>query len=89
MDEYRVIVILQGKMTATVCQTQGHIIVHEHVVSLLLTLTGLASLAVSHVVENVLHSAAVGQVTLSDFTVGLFSPLALVCMKQEYQLLLD
>lgn len=60
-----------------------------HAASLLLTLTGLASLTVSHVVEDILHSAAVGQVALPDFTVGLLPPLALVCMKQEYQLLLD
>lgn len=57
--------------------------------SLLLTLTGLAGLAVSHVVQDILHSAAVGQIALPDFTIGLFPPLALVCMKQEYQLLLD
>lgn len=61
----------------------------EHAASLLLTLTGLASLAVSHVVEDVLHCAAVRQVALPNLAVCLLPPLALVCMKQEYQLLLD
>lgn len=63
--------------------------VQEHAASLPLTLTGFASLAVSHVVEDVLHSATVGQVALPDFTIGLLPPLALVCMEQEDQLLLD
>lgn len=56
---------------------------------LLLTLARFASLAVCHVVEDVLHSAAVRKGTGPHLTVGLLSPLALVCMKQQDQLLLD
>ena len=43
----------------------------------------------SHVVEHVLHGAAVGQVALPHFPVGLLPPLALVRMEQEDQLLLN
>lgn len=43
----------------------------------------------SHVVEHVLHGAAVGQVALPHLPVGLLPPLALVRMEQEDQLLLD
>lgn len=35
----------------------------------------------SHVVEYILHGAAVRQVALSHFTVGLLPPLALVSME--------
>ena len=54
-----------------------------------LTLAGLAGLAVGHVVEDVLHGAAVGQIARAHLAVGLFSPLALVRVQQEHQLLLD
>jgi len=54
-----------------------------------LTLAGLASLAVGHVVEDVLHGAAVRQGAGSHLPVGLLPPLALVCVKQQDQLLLD
>jgi len=54
-----------------------------------LTLAGLAGLAVRHVVEDVLHGAAVGQVALPHLPVGLLPPLALVRVEQEHQLLLD
>lgn len=57
--------------------------------SLKLTLTGLASLAVSHVVEDILHRATVRQVALPYFSVGLLPSLTFVCMEQEHQLLLD
>lgn len=43
----------------------------------------------SHVVEHVLHGAAVGQVALPHFTVGLLPPLALMRVEQEDQLLLN
>lgn len=43
----------------------------------------------SHVVEHVLHGAAVGQVALPHFPVGLLPPLAFVCVEQEDQLLLN
>ena len=54
-----------------------------------LTLAGLAGLAVGHVVQHVLHGAAVGKVALPHLAVRLLSPLALVGMEQEHQLLLD
>lgn len=54
-----------------------------------LTLAGFASLAMSHVVEHVLHGAAVGQVAVSHLPVGLLPPLALVRVEQEDQLLLN
>lgn len=54
-----------------------------------LTLAGLAGLAMSHVVKHILHGAAVGQVAVAHFSVGLLPPLALVRMEQEDQLLLD
>lgn len=54
-----------------------------------LTLTGLAGLAVGHVVEDVLHGPAVGQGTGAHLAIGLLTPLALVCMEQQDQLLLD
>lgn len=54
-----------------------------------LTLAGLAGLAVGHVVENVLHGAAVGQRALPHLSVGLLPPLALMCMEQQDQLLLN
>ena len=43
----------------------------------------------SHVVEHVLHGAAMGQVALPHFPVGLLPALALVRVEQEDQLLLD
>lgn len=43
----------------------------------------------SHVVEHILHGAAVRQVALPNLAVGLLSPLALVCVEQEDQLLLN
>lgn len=55
----------------------------------LLTLTRFASLAVGHVIEDIFHGATVGQVALPNFAVGLLPPLALVCVKKEYQLLLN
>lgn len=55
----------------------------------LLTLTGFASLAVSHVVEHIFHGATVGQVALPNFAVGLLPPLALVRVEEENQLLLN
>ena len=54
-----------------------------------LTLAGFASLAVGHVVEDVLHGAAVGQVARAHLAVGLLAPLALVRVQQEHQLLLN
>ena len=54
-----------------------------------LTLAGLAGLAVGHVVEDVLHGAAVGQGAGLQLPVGLLPSLALVCVKQQDQLLLD
>lgn len=54
-----------------------------------LTLAGLASLTVSHVVEHVLHGAAVRQVALPHLPVGLLPPLALVRVKQQDELLLN
>lgn len=54
-----------------------------------LTLAGLASLAVGHVVEDVLHCAAVRKSTRPHLTVSLLPALALVCVKQQDQLLLD
>lgn len=53
-----------------------------------LTLARFASLAVRHVVEDVLHGATVGQVTLPYFPTGLLPPLALMGMEQKHQLLL-
>lgn len=52
-------------------------------------MAGLASLAVGHVVEDVLHGAAVGQSAGPHLPVGLIPPLALVCVKQQDQLLLN
>lgn len=52
------------------------------------TLARLASLAVRHVVKDVLHGTTVGQVTLPYLPVGLLSPLALVGVEQKHQLLL-
>lgn len=43
----------------------------------------------SHVVEHILHGAAVGQVALPHLPVGLLPPLALVRVEQEDELLLD
>lgn len=40
-------------------------------------------------VEYVLHSAAVREGTGPHLSIGLLSSLALVCMEQQYQLLLD
>lgn len=54
-----------------------------------LTLTILASLAMSHVIEDVLHGAAMRQVALSDLAVGLLASLTFVSVKQENELLLD
>lgn len=54
-----------------------------------LTLARLAGLAMCHVVEDILHSAAVRKGTGPHLPVGLLSPLALVCVKQQDQLLLD
>lgn len=44
----------------------------------LLTLARFASLAVCHVVEDILHGTAMREVALSHLTIGLFSPLTLV-----------
>lgn len=55
----------------------------------LLTLAGLASLAMCHVVEDVLHCAAVGEVALAHFPVGLLAPLTLVGMQEKNKLLLN
>ena len=52
-------------------------------------LTGLPSLAVRHVVEDILHGSAVWQRTGSRLSVGLLTPLTFVGMKQQNQLLLD
>lgn len=71
----------ERSLVAAVCT---HACWHER-----LTLTGLAGLAVGHVVENVLHGPAVGQGTGPHLAVGLFAPLALVRMEQQDQLLLD
>lgn len=57
--------------------------------SVSLTLAGLASLAVGHVVEDVLHGTAVGQSAGPHLPIGLLPPLALVCMEQQDQLLLN
>lgn len=57
--------------------------------SLSLTVAGFASLAVGHMVEYVLHGAAVGQGAGPHLPVGLLPPLALVCMQQQDQLLLN
>lgn len=54
-----------------------------------LTLAGLASLAVGHVVEYVLHGAAVGQSAGPDLPICLLPPLALMCVEQQDQLLLN
>lgn len=54
-----------------------------------LTLAGLASLAMSHVVQHVLHGATVGQVARPHLPIGLFPPLTLVRVEQEDELLLD
>lgn len=54
-----------------------------------LTLTGLAGLAVGHVVEDVFHGPAVGEGTRPHLAVGLLTPLALVRVEQQDQLLLD
>jgi hypothetical protein len=54
-----------------------------------LTLAGLAGLAVGHVVEDILHGAAVWQGAGPHLPIGLLSPLALVGVEQEHQLLLD
>lgn len=56
---------------------------------LLLTLAGFASLAVRHVIKDVLHSAAVRQGAGPHFPISLFSSLALMCVEQQDQLLLD
>lgn len=53
-----------------------------------LTLAGFASLAVRHVVEDVLHSAAVGQAALAYLPISLLPPLAFMGMEQKNQLLL-
>lgn len=54
-----------------------------------LTLAGFASLAMSHVVQDVLHGATVRKVALPHFPIGLLPPLALVRVEQEDQLLLN
>ena len=54
-----------------------------------LTLAGLAGLAVGHVVQHVLHGATVRQGAGPHLPVGLLSTLALVCVEQQDQLLLD
>lgn len=54
-----------------------------------LTLAGLASLAVRHVVEDVLHGAAVREGAGAHLAVGLLAPLTLVSVEQQDQLLLD
>ena len=54
-----------------------------------LTLAGLAGLTVGHVVEDVLHGAAVRQGAGPHLPIGLLPSLALVCVKQQDQLLLD
>ena len=54
-----------------------------------LTLAGLAGLAVGHVVQHVLHGATVREGTGPHLPVGLLSTLALVCVEQQDQLLLD
>lgn len=56
---------------------------------LLLTLAGFASLAVRHVIKDVLHSAAVRQGAGPHFPISLFSSLAFMCVEQQDQLLLD
>lgn len=61
----------------------------EYKVVYSLTLAGFASLAVCHVVEDVLHGAAVGQGAGPHLPVGLLAPLALMCMEQQDQLLLN
>lgn len=52
-------------------------------------LAGFASLAVGHVIEDILHGAAVWEVALPHLPIGLLASLTLVCMKQEHKLLLD
>lgn len=42
-----------------------------------------------HVVEDVFHGTAMGQWTGLHFSIGLFPPLALMCMEQQDQLLLN
>ena len=49
----------------------------------------LAGLAGCHVVEDVLHGTAVGQSAGPYFPIGLLPPLALMCMEQQDQLLLN
>lgn len=46
-----------------------------------LTLAGFAGLTVGHVIKDVLHGSAVGQVALADLSVGLLSAMALVSMQ--------
>lgn len=52
-------------------------------------MAGLAGLTVGHVVEDVLHGAAVGQSARPHLAIGLLPPLALVCVEQQDQLLLN
>lgn len=52
-------------------------------------MAGLASLAVRHVVEDVLHGAAVREGAGTHLAVGLLAPLTLVSVEQQDQLLLD
>lgn len=52
-------------------------------------MAGLARLAVRHVVEDVLHGAAVGEVALPHLPVRLLPALALVRVQKENELLLD
>jgi len=54
-----------------------------------LTLAGLPGLAVGHVVEDVLHGAAVRQGAGPHLPIGLLPSLALVSVQQQDQLLLD
>lgn len=52
-------------------------------------MAGLAGLAVRHVVEDVLHGAAVREGAGAHLAVGLLAPLTLVSVEQQNQLLLD
>lgn len=54
-----------------------------------LTLARLASLAMGHVVKDVLHGTTMGQSAGPHLPIGLFPPLALMCMEQQDQLLLN
>lgn len=47
----------------------------------MLTLAGFAGLTVRHVIKDVLHGSAVGQVALADLSIGLLSAMALVSVK--------